>query len=81
MFDFVDEVKTKLITTFNPDGLNIGFNSGEAAGKMIDHLHIHVMPRYRGDVDDPTGGVRHVIPRKSELSQFHGHNEIPPPHS
>ena len=44
-----------------PDGYNIGINEGRAAGRTIDHLHIHVIPRYFGDVKDPTGGVRNVI--------------------
>ncbi len=47
-----------------PDGYNIGINSGEAAGQTVQHLHIHVIPRYWGDVRDPRGGVRHVIPGK-----------------
>ena len=46
-----------------PDGYNIGVNEGEAAGRTVHHLHVHIIPRYFGDVDDPTGGVRHVIPK------------------
>ena len=45
-----------------PDGYNIGFNAGAAAGQTVFHLHIHVIPRYAGDSDDPRGGVRWVIP-------------------
>jgi len=45
-----------------PDGYNVGFNAGEAAGQTVMHLHIHVIPRYRGDVDDPRGGIRGAIP-------------------
>ena len=45
-----------------PDGYNIGVNEGEAAGRTIHHLHIHIIPRYFGDVENPAGGVRHVIP-------------------
>lgn len=45
-----------------PDGYNIGINEGRAAGRTIDHLHIHIIPRYIGDVEDPVGGVRHIIP-------------------
>ena len=47
-----------------PDGFNVGFNAGEAAGQTVMHVHVHVIPRYRGDMDDPRGGVRHVIPSK-----------------
>ena len=47
-----------------PDGYNVGFNAGDAAGQTVMHLHVHVIPRYRGDMDDPRGGVRHVIPSK-----------------
>ncbi|NLF68863.1 MAG: DEAD/DEAH box helicase family protein [Candidatus Anammoximicrobium sp.] len=48
-----------------PDGFNIGVNVGEAAGQTVFHLHVHVIPRYKGDVPDPTGGVRGVIPGKA----------------
>jgi HKD family nuclease len=48
-----------------PDGYNVGFNSGAAAGQTVEHLHVHVIPRYRGDVDDPRGGVRWVIPGRA----------------
>ena len=56
----------KIITTEDtyPDGFNIGINEGEAAGQTVNHLHIHVIPRYFGDTQDPTGGVRGVIPNK-----------------
>jgi len=46
-----------------PDGYNIGVNEGEAAGRTIHHHHIHVIPRYYGDVENPVGGVRRVIPK------------------
>lgn len=45
-----------------PDAYNFGINDGEAAGRTVDHLHIHLIPRYFGDVEDPRGGVRHIIP-------------------
>jgi superfamily II DNA or RNA helicase/diadenosine tetraphosphate (Ap4A) HIT family hydrolase/HKD family nuclease/phage repressor protein C with HTH and peptisase S24 domain len=48
-----------------PDGYNVGFNSGGAAGQTVPHVHIHVIPRYLGDMPDPRGGVRHVIPEKA----------------
>ncbi|MCB9615531.1 MAG: HIT family protein [Sandaracinus sp.] len=62
LFALVDEVKRALDATLRPDGYNVGFNAGEAAGQTVFHLHLHVIPRYRGDVEDPRGGIRHVIP-------------------
>lgn len=49
---------------FQATAFNLGVNSGETAGQTIAHAHIHVIPRYPGDVEDPRGGVRHVIPGK-----------------
>jgi superfamily II DNA or RNA helicase/diadenosine tetraphosphate (Ap4A) HIT family hydrolase/HKD family nuclease len=65
----VDEVKQRLDAELQPDGYNIGFNAGAAAGQTVAHLHVHVIPRYRGDVPDPRGGVRHVIPGKGNYLQ------------
>lgn len=45
-----------------PDGYNFGINDGRAAGRTVDHLHLHILPRFDGDVDNPLGGVRFVIP-------------------
>ena len=65
LLDLVEVVKRDLdAQTPRPDGYNVGFNAGEAAGQTVMHLHVHVIPRYRGDMDDPRGGVRHVIPWK-----------------
>lgn len=66
LFALVDEVKRLLDATLTPppDGYNVGFNAGEAAGQTVMHLHVHVIPRRRGDVPDPRGGIRHVIPGK-----------------
>lgn len=61
MFDLVDDVRRAITDLHHPDGFNVGFNAGAAAGQTVDHLHIHVIPRFTGDVDDPRGGVRHVI--------------------
>ncbi|MGH7393587.1 MAG: HIT family protein [Candidatus Rokuibacteriota bacterium] len=48
-----------------PDGYNIGINVGEAAGQTVVHAHLHVIPRYRGDVADPRGGIRWIIPARA----------------
>lgn len=65
ILDLVDAVKRSLDAELHPDGYNVGFNAGEAAGQTVMHLHVHVIPRYRGDVDDPRGGVRYVIPARA----------------
>jgi diadenosine tetraphosphate (Ap4A) HIT family hydrolase len=62
----VNKVKQILQEKFNPDGFNIGINVSEAAGQTISHVHIHVIPRYNGDVEKPRGGIRGVIPAKKE---------------
>ena len=49
-----------------PDGFNIGVNDGAAAGQTIEHLHIHLIPRYFGDSTDPRGGVRWIFPDKAK---------------
>ena len=65
-FDLVRIVKEILKKKINPDGFNIGINSGKVAGQTIFHAHIHVIPRYKGDVPNPRGGVRNVIPDKAD---------------
>jgi len=64
ILELVDLVRAQLINESHPDGFNVGFNSGAAAGQTVDHLHVHVIPRYNNDMPDPRGGVRHVIPEK-----------------
>jgi len=66
MMALVAEVKARLAEELNPspDGWNVGFNSGLSAGQTVFHVHVHVIPRYQGDMPDPRGGVRHVIPEK-----------------
>ena len=65
-FNLVKDVKKILEEEFKPDGFNIGINNGEKAGQTIFHAHIHVIPRYSGDVENPRGGIRHVIPGKGD---------------
>ena len=62
----VDEMKTIIDDEYNPDGYNVGVNIGETAGQSVPHLHIHMIPRYKGDMEDPRGGVRGVIPHKQK---------------
>jgi diadenosine tetraphosphate (Ap4A) HIT family hydrolase len=64
LWSLVKKGKEAVEERFKPDGYNIGINVGEAAGQSIHHLHIHVIPRYKGDVENPKGGVRGVIPEK-----------------
>jgi diadenosine tetraphosphate (Ap4A) HIT family hydrolase len=61
----VDECKVVIEENFKPAGYNIGFNVGVAAGQTVMHCHCHVIPRYVGDVKEPRGGVRGVVPGKS----------------
>jgi len=58
----VKDVKNILQTMHNPDGFNIGITCGIHAGQTVMHAPIHVMPRYKGDVSNPRGVVRHIIP-------------------
>ncbi|MDG2130856.1 MAG: DEAD/DEAH box helicase family protein [Fuerstiella sp.] len=66
LMQLVNDVKLQLDKelTPKPDGYNVGFNSGDAAGQTVQHVHIHVIPRRKGDMADPRGGVRHVIPER-----------------
>jgi diadenosine tetraphosphate (Ap4A) HIT family hydrolase len=61
----VADVRRRLADQYRPDGFNIGLNDGQAAGQTVMHAHVHVTPRRRGDVADPKGGVRWVVPDKA----------------
>lgn len=61
-----NKVKTILQEKFKPDGFNIGINVNAEGGQTIWHCHIHIIPRYNGDVENPRGGIRGVIPNKKE---------------
>lgn len=65
MLDLLVEMRQLLLKEQSPAGFNIGINDGAAAGQTIMHLHIHLIPRYSGDTDDPRGGVRWIIPEKA----------------
>lgn len=64
MLCLADEAKALLDREFHPDGYNLGVNVGAAAGQTVFHVHLHLIPRYRGDVENPSGGVRGVIPAR-----------------
>ena len=66
IWELVDEMKTIIDRDYRPDGYNIGVNVGEAGGQSVRHIHIHMIPRYKGDVENPRGGVRGVIPHKQK---------------
>lgn len=61
----LDVAKQELDAEFAPAAYNIGINDGPAAGQTVPHLHVHLIPRYEGDMEDPRGGVRWVIPDKA----------------
>jgi diadenosine tetraphosphate (Ap4A) HIT family hydrolase len=65
----VDETRALIKARHAPDGFNIGCNDGVAAGQTVLHFHMHVIPRYAGDVPDPRGGVRSVLPAKARYRQ------------
>ncbi len=66
IFEMMKDVKDLISEKYHPDSYNIGINDGEEAGRTIHHLHIHIIPRYKGDVENPRGGVRHIIPGKGD---------------
>src|SRR6266511_119891 len=79
-FDLTDEeiralwvmlraAKERLDPSLHPTGYNVGINVGIASGQTIMHVHVHLIPRYHGDVSDPTGGIRNVIPGMGRYHQ------------
>ena len=65
ILELLDQAKAALDKQYVPDAYNIGINDGAAAGQTVMHLHVHLIPRYKGDADDPRGGVRWIFPRKA----------------
>jgi diadenosine tetraphosphate (Ap4A) HIT family hydrolase len=62
----VGRVRADLLAEFHPDGFNIGINDGRAAGQTVMHAHVHVIPRRVGDVADPRGGIRWIMPGQAK---------------
>lgn len=65
MLDLLSEMREFLLKERSPDGFNIGVNDGAAAGQTVMHMHIHLIPRYAGDTEDPRGGVRWIMSEKA----------------
>jgi diadenosine tetraphosphate (Ap4A) HIT family hydrolase len=66
LIDTVEKVRAIIQEKHKPHGFNVGWNDGPAAGQTVFHLHIHVIPRYAGDVEDPRGGVRWILPDRAK---------------
>ena len=66
MLNALSIARESLQEELSPDGFNVGINDGTAAGQTVMHLHIHLIPRFDGDMEDPRGGVRGVIPHKQK---------------
>jgi diadenosine tetraphosphate (Ap4A) HIT family hydrolase len=62
LFSLLDEAKHYIDGKYAPAGYNVGINAGVVAGQTIMHVHLHLIPRYHGDMQNPRGGVRGVIP-------------------
>ncbi|MFE5777455.1 HIT family protein [Brachybacterium sp. NPDC056505] len=60
-WDLIGRCKDELDSALAPDGYNVGFNAGRAAGQTVPHAHLHLIPRFAGDVQNPVGGVRHAV--------------------
>jgi len=63
MFALLETAKSYLDERYHPDGYNIGINVEPAAGQTVMHCHLHLIPRYQGDVPDPRGGIRKMLPK------------------
>ena len=62
--NLIDKAKSIIDEQHQPDGFNIGMNCGAAAGQTVMHFHCHIIPRYKGDMADPCGGIRHAVEGK-----------------
>jgi diadenosine tetraphosphate (Ap4A) HIT family hydrolase len=68
VIELLDRAKQRIEAEFRPDGYNIGVNVGRAGGQSRMHVHVHLIPRYTGDVADPRGGIRCVLARRATSS-------------
>jgi diadenosine tetraphosphate (Ap4A) HIT family hydrolase len=74
-FRLIHEIKSRCDRELQPAAYNVGVNVGGIAGQTVMHVHVHLIPRYDGDVPDPTGGVRNVIPGKGNYLQLPGERQ------
>lgn len=65
MWRLVPAVRAHVDARYHPHGYNLGVNVGPAAGQTVWHAHLHVVPRYEGDVADPRGGIRWILPGRA----------------
>ena len=61
LYSTIEEGKKIIEAKYSPDGYNIGMNCGESAGQTVFHFHCHLIPRYKGDMENPRGGIRHCV--------------------
>lgn len=73
-YDLLKKAKDILDEKHKPTGYTIGINEGEASGQTVSHFHIHIIPRYRGDVPDPTGGIINIFPGKENYLKHFKNN-------
>lgn len=66
LFSLLNKTKKIIEKKYKPSGFNIGINDGKSAGQSIFHLHVHLIPRYTGDVKNPFGGVRNIFSKKAD---------------
>lgn len=69
MWRLVNAARERIERELHPGGYTLGVNVGAAGGQTVGHVHIHLIPRYAGDVDDPRGGIRWIIPAKARYWQ------------
>lgn len=66
LMELLEAAKLVVDAEYRPAAYNIGINDGPLAGQSVPHVHIHLIPRYRGDREDPRGGVRWILPEKAD---------------
>ena len=66
LMELAQRIQSRLDGELQPDGYTLGINDGAAAGQTVGHVHLHVIPRYAGDMADPRGGIRWLFPDKAD---------------